>query len=152
MIQNWKNNLDKSLLFFIMFSAAICVESYKLGLGTFHRPRSGFFPFLLGAAIGVLAIILQFIKVFSKAQTNIEISVPFKRIVPLGVSLFVYVLLIDLIGFVLATSLLVVFFLKMMESLSWKITAPVAIGIPLLAYLVFRVLLRVQLPRGPFGF
>ncbi len=151
-IQNWKKKLDKPLIFFILFSAAICVESYKLGVGTFNKPRSGFFPLLLGAVIGILATILQLIKFFSKEQADIKVFVPFKKIIPLVVSLFAYVLFIELLGFVVATLLLIVFFLKMIESLSWKLTAPVAIGMPLLTYLVFRDLLRIQLPRGPFGF
>jgi putative tricarboxylic transport membrane protein len=152
MSEHWKKNLDKPLIFFILFSAAVCVESYKLGVGTFNKPRSGFFPLLLGAVIGTLAVILQLIRLFSKGRDTPKVFVPFKRIVPLGVSLFAYVLLIQFLGFVIATVLLVVFFLKIIESLPWKVTAPVAIGIPFLTYFIFRILLRIQLPTGFMGF
>jgi putative tricarboxylic transport membrane protein len=150
---NKKRRLDTSLIFFICLSIAICVESYKLGIGTVGKPRSGFFPFLMGGSIGVLATTLQLVRIFTKRVTaNLNLSVPYKRILPLMASLFVYVFLLDLLGFVIPTFFLVLFFLKAIESLSWKVTGVVAIGIASLTYFIFSFLLRVQLPRGFMGF
>ena len=138
------------LLVLIFLSVAICVESYRLGMGTFNKPGSGLFPFITGLLIGVLSTVRQ----FSPGEQNRipNVSAPLNRMLLMAAALFVYAFLLDKIGFILSTILLIVFFLRVIEAKSWIVTALIAIPTPFCTYLVFKVLLRVQMPIGFIGF
>ncbi len=138
------------LLILIFLSVAICVESYRLGMGTFNKPGSGLFPFITGLLIGVLATVRQ----LSVGEQNRipNVSAPPNRVLSLAAALFVYAFLLDKIGFILSTILLIVFFLRVIEAKSWIVTALIAILTPFCTYLVFKILLRVQMPIGFIGF
>jgi Na+-transporting NADH:ubiquinone oxidoreductase subunit NqrB len=145
--------IDKSLFFFILLSAVICFESFKLGLGTFSNPASGLFPFLTGAILGSLSVIWLVINLLPGAHwEGIKISISWRRVVPMLGGLFLYSILFEFLGFFLATFLLIISLLKGIERRSWVSSGLVALGISIFSYVVFRIWLRVQLPEGFFGF
>ena len=156
MNKNNKNRktTDISLIFFILFSAAICVESYKIGLGSFNAPKPGLFPLLIGLLLGTLAMFRLFIDILSKTRTdNLNIVIiPLKRMSFLIISLLLYGLFMDKIGFNIATFVLVVFLLKVIESKSWLTTISIATGMTISIHLIFRIWLGIQLPKGFMGF
>ena len=154
MNKNNKNRktTDISLIFFILFSAAICVESYKLGLGSFNAPNPGLFPFLISIMLGVLATFRLLVSLFLGIANVPKISTPLKRIFPLMASFFAYPILTNELGFVIPTFLLVVFLLKVIEAKSWRVTIVVSVGLVFFTYLIFKILLGIQLPRGFIGF
>jgi hypothetical protein len=55
-------------LFFILFSLYVCIESWRLGVGSFFRPGAGFFPFYSGALLGVLSLALALFTFRGKAE------------------------------------------------------------------------------------
>ncbi len=138
------------LVFLILLAAAICAESYRLGMGTFNKPGSGLFPFITGLLIGVLATVRQLGIGEQNGIPNSSASL--NRVFSLAAALFVYVFLLDKIGFTLSTILLIVFFLRMIEAKSWILTVLIAIPTPFCTYLIFKILLRVQIPTGFIGF
>jgi putative tricarboxylic transport membrane protein len=144
--------IDKGLLFFIAFSCVICVESYKLGLGTYSSPMAGFFPFLVGILLGGLATIALFSAIFMPGSSDkYEIIIPVKRILPLSLAVLAYALLLDKLGFVISTFILVAFLLRVLEGKSWWITISVAIAVSFFTQFFFKGFLRVQLPQGFLG-
>jgi putative tricarboxylic transport membrane protein len=145
--------IDKSLFFFILLSAVICFESLKLGLGTFSNPAPGLFPFLTGAILGGLSVIWLVINLLPGAHwEGIKISISWRRVVPMLGGLFLYSILLEFLGFFLATFLLIISLLKGIERRSWVSSGLVALGISIFSYVVFRIWLRVQLPEGFLGF
>ena len=62
-----------------------------------------------------------------------------------------YVLLLDLLGFLLCTFLLLAFYLKVIAARSWRMSATFAATVALMSHLFFDVLLNAQLPRGLLG-
>jgi putative tricarboxylic transport membrane protein len=145
--------VDGSLFFFLLLSGAICLESYKMGLGTLSNPEPGFFPFLTGAILGILSMLWLSINFLPGRPWGwMKISISWKRVVPMLVGLFVYSLLLSFLGFCLATFLLVLALLKGIERKSWTSSGSVALGISVFSYIVFRIWLRVQLPEGFLGF
>jgi len=54
-----------SSLFWLFFSIFICIESYRLGIGSFSVPGTGFFHFLVGIVFAMLSLLL-FIQTFMK--------------------------------------------------------------------------------------
>ncbi len=64
----------------------------------------------------------------------------------------VYVILVPLIGFVLASMVFVFCFIRLIGQFNYLLSGALALGIPALLWIVFAYLLTVPLPKGPFGF
>ena len=64
----------------------------------------------------------------------------------------VYVILVPLIGFVLASMVFVFCFIRLIGQFNYLLSGALALGIPALLWTVFAYLLTVPLPKGPFGF
>lgn len=142
-------------LFLLLFSGYICWESLRLGFGTWHKPSSGFIPFLSGFFFGILALLLLIQNIWlnkanfteeKKEKTN------WKAIFTVFASLFSYILLLNYLGFIITTILFVGILLKIIEKKGWFLTICVSLFIALGSYVVFKVWLQAELPIGFFGF
>ena len=139
--------------FFLLLAMVVLLESFRLGVGTLRSPQAGFFPFFAGAVLGLLSI-LSF---FSEIKPNSSISekkassggTKFNlKVVLVLVSLIVYGLLLDVLGFILCTAAIIIFWLKIVVPQRAFTVIASAIFIPLVAYFLFYVWLRVPLPKG----
>jgi len=74
------------------------------------------------------------------------------KIVLVLVSLFVYVLLMETVGFILMTLVLFIYLLGVIEKKKWVFTIFVSVIVTVIAYLVFEVWLQSQLPKGLLAF
>ena len=136
---NEYKKIDVSLIFFIILSVAICIESYKLEIGTFSAAKAGTFPFFAGLILGILSVAqLLFDFLPQKVCHTIKI--------------LAYTLLMDKLGFFITTLFFIAFLLKVIESKSWLVVTLVAVSITLFTHLVFKVWLDVPLPKGVIGF
>ena len=142
-----------SSFFWLLFSIFVCVESYRLSIGKFHDPGPGFFPFWLGLVLGSLSLIL-FALSFVAAPDGGEIFKKTKwgSIFIVLVALFIYAFVLEPIGFVGSTFLLVVLLIRVIERKDWYILVIVGVSASFFSYLVFQVWLQSQLPRGILGF
>lgn len=140
----------------LLFAVYICVESLRLPLGSFRDPGPGFLPLLVGILLAALTIVSFSQARPSKAPESHKPWYPRKRwknlIWILG-ALLAYAGILDALGFLISTFLLLVFlFRSSLEPRSW----PWAIGGSLIAsiscYVVFELWLRTQLPKGFWGF
>jgi putative tricarboxylic transport membrane protein len=140
----------------LLFAIYICVESIRLPLGSFRDPGPGFLPLLVGILLGALSLISFFQARTGKSPESSEPWYPRKRwknlIWVLG-ALLAYAGILDALGFLVSTFLLLIFlFRSSLEPRSW----PWAIGGSLIAsvscYVVFELWLRTQLPKGFLGF
>ncbi len=73
------------------------------------------------------------------------------EIVATMLALFVYALVLELVGFVAATFALLLFFFKALERQRWLVALAGSLVTALVIYLVFKVWLNVQLPAGFWG-
>jgi len=148
-----KRKIDISLLFFLVFSAVICVESYKLEIGSVRSPKSGLFPFIMGMLLGLLSGCKLLLNFFAAHDVyGSTTTIPMKRITPVIGSLLVYLFLMSEIGFVLSTILLIIFLLKVIESKPWWVAMTMAFGGTFVTHVVFKMWLKIQLPEGFIGF
>lgn len=60
--------LDLDVIALLLFSLVVCYESFRLPLGSTWKPGPGFFPLLLGVALGVLSLIFLLAKEFKKGS------------------------------------------------------------------------------------
>ena len=129
--------------------------SLKLGLGAFHKPGAGFISFWSGVLIGILAVLMliQYIW-FNKADRTEKGKAKINwRTITLTLVYFLgYVLILEYIGFIVATILFVWIILKSIEKKGWFLATWVSLVMALASYYVFKVWLQSELPKGFLGF
>ena len=143
-------------LFLLMLSVLICILSAKLpvGLGTWHDPGPGFLPFGSGLFLGILSLVL-YLKSFRKKSAGTRASwfpkEQWVNLVLVLAALFVYAILLEVVGFFICTILLMFFLFKVMGGLrlAWAIGGSILFS--LASYGVFDLWLKVQLPKGFLG-
>ena len=141
-------------LVWLVFAGAVCAESLRLKVGNFHAPGPAFLPFFAGALLGILSLI-------SLAQTWREkeaeeagpwVGIPFVKLGLLLGVLFVYTALLDVLGFILGTFLLLLFLFRVVEPVGWKTVVLVTLLTMGGTYLLFGILIESSLPKGFLGF
>ncbi len=142
--------------FWFLFSLFGSYQSYKLGLGTLHQPGPGFLFFWTGIVVAVLSliVILRSFKTTPSEEINHGAHGKWKlrKAVFVLIALFLYVGLLEWLGFLLGTFFLFVFLLGIIEKKRWRFALPVSFSVTAAAYLVFEVGLQSHLPGGILGF
>jgi putative tricarboxylic transport membrane protein len=146
--KNWVGTI-----FFLLLAGVVLLESFRLGVGTFRSPQAGFFPFFAGAVLGLLSTLSFLFEIKANSSNSGkkpaagETKLSLKVVLVL-VSLLVYGLLLDVLGFILCTAAIIIFWLKIVVPQRASTVITSAIFIPLVAYFLFHVWLRVPLPKG----
>ena len=131
-------------------------EARNLGIGTPRTPAPGFFPSLLGSVLVLLCLIRMATTLRRKGP-----EAPFgglwhglrwnKTLLILG-SVTAYIFLLEPVGYLLTTLVLMAFLFKGIEPQKWWVALTGAVLSSAVTYILFRLLLQVQLPRGIFSF
>ena len=74
-----------------------------------------------------------------------------RKVILVLIALFLYALLLEWVGFVIVTLLLMVFLLRVIEKKPWWLTLLTGVTITVVAYLVFETALQSNLPKGLAG-
>jgi len=125
------------------------LEARGMGLGNFHHPGPGFFPFWLSALLGLVS----FIYLLTQLGTDRNPMALWSHrrwvrpTLATGV-MFFYAILLGWIGFFSATFLLFLIWLVLIEQEKWLRVGLVSVLGTACLYLVFRLFLRVPLPKG----
>jgi putative tricarboxylic transport membrane protein len=141
-----------SSLFGLLCALYIVMEGVALDVGGLHQPGPGFFPVFGGILLGVFSII-HFVRSMRapsvrkgrKGEGDKENPV---YVIFIFVGLLVYTFILDWVGFILCTFLLLAILLKAFDRQQWwkvLVTAGVA---SCASYVVFAVLLKSPLPKG----
>ena len=139
----------------LLFSEFVVFEASKMTLFDEFAPGYGFFPFWLGILMALLSVLL-FVDASRRPAAKDE-PAPFPSrpalisVVIILASLGVYAFLMEVAGYILDTFLLVLLLLGVVEKEKWQTTLIVAVLITGILYLIFQVLLGVNLPKGIFG-
>jgi putative tricarboxylic transport membrane protein len=142
-----------SSLIWLMIGAIICIVSLPLQIGSWRYPKSGLFPFLLGCGI-ILLSSSQVIKEFFKKPEN---SQPWftprglKRITTLFVILVFYAMALEYLGFILCTFVSFTVILKRLGEKSWRYAVLTSLIVSILSFVIFRIVLEINLPKGILG-
>jgi putative tricarboxylic transport membrane protein len=141
-------------IFWLVLSTAVCVESWSLKVGGLHNPGPGFLPFYTAILLGLLALIslVQTLKESEGPASEIWGGIQFGKLAILLGTLFLYVFLLDRLGFLLGTFLLLLVLFRIVEPYSWKIVLFSSLLTTAATYFFFVILLESRLPRGLWGF
>jgi putative tricarboxylic transport membrane protein len=131
------------------FGVLAACESARLPFGTVRNPGPGFFPWWASVVLALLALVLL-VRAWMPSSTPVEKgSGGIAKVAALLIVLGGYVFLLDPIGYLLSTFLLVLFMLRWIDPQRW----PIALGMAAItsagSYVVFAIWLSIPLPRGP---
>jgi thiol:disulfide interchange protein len=137
----------RSGLFCFGLSLVLMWESLRVELGTFMVPGSGFLSFGVGLALCALSIVL-----IVRGWNVRKAREPHSRRVILAIaSLFIYSLVLNILGFVAATFFLVGVLFQLGHPRKWWYLIGMSAVVTFMAYLVFGVFLHVYFPKGFLG-
>ena len=136
----------------LAFGLVALEEARKLRFGSIARPGPGFFPVVLAAAFSLVCLVLLVGAVRGRDEdAPVAARLGWAKIVATMAALFVYALVLEVVGFVAGTFALLLFFFRALERQRWPLALAGSLVTALLTYLVFKVWLHVQLPAGPGG-
>ena len=134
-------------VFGIFLGFAVMIGATRLHLGTPHEPQPGFFPFVAGAILAVLCGILLVKALIGRGQGT-EAFGELWRPVVLMAGLFVYSVVLDVLGYVVATVILAGVILRVLDTKTWWKVAVLSLLLSIGTYFLFDRLLDVSLPGG----
>jgi|GEM_PF-2625552 len=147
----------KADFFFNIFLFALSIFTFSEGLKYPYEFRgiigSGFFPVWMSVimfflTLANLAKITVLLKKNDCATSFFASETARNRVAIFFLSMIVYVFAITYLGMYVATFLYALFVYKIFDRFSWKSTLPPAIGLVVFVYLIFNVLLGLNLPAG----
>lgn len=144
-------------LVWIGFAGLVCYGGLKLGFGSFRQPHAGFMPFLSGLVLGLLALVDLLSGVVNhwkqeKMDKEIWANIHWGKLFLTLALLFIYTVLFNTLGFIIATIPLLFFLYRAMEPRPWWVVIIASVITTGFFYLGFKVGLDSQLPRGFLGF
>ena len=139
----------------MMIGAAIMNAASEFPLEfTENGPGAGFWPFALGTALSIAAVVLLIYTISNKKELSKELvalTLPANmRVYMMMAIIVVYVGLINVLGFYPASALLIPATMKLMDFHNKKVIAMTTVGTIAFIYLVFSVLLHTQMPQSMF--
>ncbi|MBO5169080.1 MAG: tripartite tricarboxylate transporter TctB family protein [Phascolarctobacterium sp.] len=139
----------------MMIGAAIMNAASEFPLEfTENGPGAGFWPFALGTALTIAAVVLLIYTISNKKELSKELvalTLPANmRVYMMMAIIVIYVGLINVLGFYPASALLIPATMKLMDFHNKKVIAMTTVGTIAFIYLVFSVLLHTQMPQSMF--
>jgi hypothetical protein len=162
----WKRIMAKAMvekqremsegIFWVVIGGMICILALQYGLGSFRAPGPGFVAFLSGILIGGVGAVMILSKSISMGRAKettrgADLGIPAVsrgRLAYTIMFLLAYAILMDPLGYILSTFLVMFGLFFDWEKRNWFWSAFFSITVSLVSYLVFEVWLHCQLPRG----
>jgi putative tricarboxylic transport membrane protein len=151
-----KNRDLVSSIIWMALGGLFVVAALREGLIRKGVPGPGFLPFLSGLALMFVSL---FVLVPALSQKEKDESSDFfpqpdslRKFLFAIAALFAFGVAMEYAGYLFTTFLFMFFMARLMEPKGWRTTTLLALLTAVLSYLLFVVLLEVQLPKGLLGF
>ena len=132
----------------LVFALAVAWEAAKLPFGSINAPDAGFFPLSLAVA---LALLSGLILLGTWLPETTALAMPSwrgaSRVTVAVATMAAYVAVIEWLGYLLATALVMLSLLRGVERLRWRTSVVVSVVSVVGSYVLFRRL-GVPLPPG----
>jgi putative tricarboxylic transport membrane protein len=143
-----------SSIFWFGLSLLVMYGSYRLGLGILTNPGPGFLPFWCGVILCGLSALVFFQGRLTKRReggrllSQLWIGMDWPKPIYVIAALLAYGLTLNYLGFLVSSTLMLIFFFKVIEPETWLRAIVGAVLAVVSSYALFGVWLQVQLPRG----
>lgn len=138
----------------MLLGLAIALHARAFGLGALEDPGAGFMPFLAGGAIlasAAIGLVEAFRSDKAGGESIWRIAEWEQQVLVLAM-VFAYGVLLESIGFLLCSLLLVLLAMRFVGGERWRSALGWSLALSLCSYVVFVVWLKVDLPSGLFQF
>jgi putative tricarboxylic transport membrane protein len=138
----------------LLLTVFIYFESRKLSFGTFRVPHTGFYPKILTGLLFLLALVCLVQTLRDRMIERPHGEIPAESWFRIGVTLATligFALVLEWLGFLLSTFLLMILLLRAIEAPHWSRVIVVALVTAALSYGLFGWLFGVPLPAGVLG-
>jgi putative tricarboxylic transport membrane protein len=138
-------------LFMTLFAAVAIAGSLKVGIGWgAEGPKAGFFPFYISVIVLISCAVnlVQAVREFTGREVFASWG-QLRQVFSVVIPTTVYVFAVPILGMYMSSGLLIAVFMKWIGRYSWLIVAAIAIGVPIITYVMFERWFLVPLPKGP---
>jgi len=137
-------------LLIALFGVIVIVGSIKAGINWgAEGPRAGFFPFY----VGILIIAASAVNLWNGLREDDRGLFAewgqLRQVLSVVIPTAIYVGAMPFTGLYVASIVFIGWFMRWLGKYSWLTVAAVAIGMPVIAYLIFERWFLVPLPKGP---
>ena len=134
-----------------IFGLIIAIGSVQVGINWgAEGPKAGFFPFYVGLMIIGSGLINLYQAVMGQFGSGLFASWgQLRQVMAVVVPTVVYVATIPFIGIYITSAVLIGFFMRWLGRYGWPLVLTIAIGIPIVTFVVFERWFLVPLPKGP---
>jgi len=135
----------------IVFALIVIVGSVQVGFDwASDGPRAGFLPFYIGLFILVSGAVNLF-QAVSAVQNNKLFAEwgQLRQVLAVVIPAAIYVALVPWLGIYVSSILLIAVFMRWIGKYGWSLVAPIAVFVPIFAFVVFEKWFQVPLPKGP---
>jgi putative tricarboxylic transport membrane protein len=143
--------------FWIALGLLFSAGAFRYGLFEEGVPGPGLLPLIAGIiliSLGV-GVLIPALKKEAKPKPAEKGFFPekdsFKKLLLAVVALGVYGMALEYMGFLIMTFLFMIFLLRFIEPQKWTVVLTTSLLTAASSYLLFQLLLKVQLPKGIWG-
>ena len=151
-----KNRDLVSSIVWMALGGLFVVGSLQQGLMRKGVPGPGFLPFLSGFALIFVSLFVLIPAMNRRGKSADDDFFPepgsLRKLLSALAALFAFGVALEYVGYLITTFLFMFCMARLIEPRGWWTTTLLAILTAVLSYLLFVVLLEVQLPKGPLGF
>ncbi len=149
---------EREGFFWLGMGIFICVLAWQTGFGIFREPGPGFIAFLAGLCMAAVGLVIVLTAVLGKTARKDDQkaarrfgSVSWSRMLYATVLLLLYATLVEPLGFILTTLLVLWGLFYDWEKKNWFSSLLGSCATTGISYLLFEKLLGLPFPPGIFG-
>ena len=138
-------------LFMALLAAVGIAGSLKAGSGWGPEgPKAGFFPFYISLIVLISCAVNLWhaLREFTGREVFAEWG-QIRQVLSVVIPTTVYVFAVPVLGMYVSSGLLIAVFMKWIGRYSWLMVLAIAIGVPILTFILFERWFLVPLPKGP---
>ena len=134
-----------------VFGLVAIVGSLKVGIGWgAEGPQAGFFPFYVGVMIVGSGLVNLYQAITGQFGGGMFASWgQLRQVMSVVIPTAVYVAVIPWVGIYISSAALIALFMRWLGRYGWPLVLVIAIGVPLVTFVVFERWFLVPLPKGP---
>lgn len=141
----------------IVIILALCIAYVSYGYGiemTEFGPQAGFWPFIIAITMIIVSSLIIFDTTKNKEKYQ-EIKISFTKVENISsykmmLTVLIYIILINLLGFYIATFLFLIFSMYILNLRPFTFIISISLGFIACIYVIFSLLLHIMLPISIF--